>query len=130
MFGKHINSKNGFIITNCIQQSLIKRNFSSSIRCQTERILCANKCNTFNSLSSSFICGHRFATVATVDTSLLRRESKYKEMEKDLKYREDPVIMTLDTPLFKSIFTENLLKLHDIFQRHNYEIRIAGGAVR
>lgn len=130
MLGRQINSKNGFITFKLVQQILIKRDFSSSIRCQSARILSANKCVAYDLLPLSPRCGHRFSTVATADTSLLRRESKYKEMEKDLKYREDPVIMTLDTPQFKSIFTENLIKLYDIFQKHNYEIRIAGGAVR
>lgn len=54
----------------------------------------------------------------------------YHEMEKDLKYREDPVIMTLDTPQFKSLLTPSRMKLYDLFQKYNYEIRIAGGAVR
>lgn len=55
---------------------------------------------------------------------------KYKQMEKDLKYRTDPVIATLDTPQFKSIFTKNLVDLVALFNKYNYEIRIAGGAVR
>lgn len=131
MLGKQINSKNGFIIK-LAHQILIRRDFSLPIRCPTitKRILDVNKRTTSKPLSSPLLCGHRFATSASADTSLLKRESKYKEMEKDLKYREDPVIMRLDTPQFKSIFTDNLLKLHEIFQRYNYEIRIAGGAVR
>lgn len=130
MLGRHVNSKIRFII-NLTQQIQIKRNYSLSFRCYTERATIANKYAAFNTLLRPFIYGQQFATVASADnTPLLRRESKYKEMEKNLKYREDPVIMTLDTPQFKSIFTENLIKLHDIFERHNYEIRIAGGAVR
>ncbi|CAG0889118.1 unnamed protein product [Darwinula stevensoni] len=38
--------------------------------------------------------------------------------------------MKLETPEFKSIFTPELTKLHDIFKRHGYELRVAGGAVR
>lgn len=41
-----------------------------------------------------------------------------------------PVIMKLETPEFKSIFTDELVTLLDLFGKHNYEIRIAGGAVR
>ncbi len=38
--------------------------------------------------------------------------------------------MKLETDIFKSIFTEELKQLDDIFKKHNFEIRIAGGAVR
>lgn len=41
-----------------------------------------------------------------------------------------PVIMQIDTPEFKSIFTNSLQTLLKIFETHNYEIRVAGGAVR
>lgn len=57
-------------------------------------------------------------------------ESKYKEMEANLKWRAEPVIATLDTPQFKSVLRKNILDLVAIFRKYNYEIRIAGGAVR
>lgn len=38
--------------------------------------------------------------------------------------------MKLETEVFRSIFTPELEKIHDIFTRHGFEIRIAGGAVR
>ncbi|KAK7865026.1 hypothetical protein R5R35_000045 [Gryllus longicercus] len=38
--------------------------------------------------------------------------------------------MKLDTPEFKSIFTPELQVLGDLFQKHGFELRIAGGAVR
>ncbi|XP_015585254.1 CCA tRNA nucleotidyltransferase 1, mitochondrial isoform X2 [Cephus cinctus] len=44
--------------------------------------------------------------------------------------RSDPLIMKLDTPEFHSIFTPELNTLSDIFKKYNYEIRVAGGAVR
>lgn len=56
--------------------------------------------------------------------------SKYANMEKNLKWRANPVITVLDTPEFKSILTKNILDLVAIFTKYNYEIRIAGGAVR
>lgn len=56
--------------------------------------------------------------------------SKYKAMEANLKWRTDPVITTLDTPQFKTILRKNILDLVAIFQKYDYEIRIAGGAVR
>lgn len=67
------------------------------------------------------------------ETNLKRSEninSKYKQMEANLKWRADPVIATLDTPQFKSILRKNILDLVAIFRKYNYEIRIAGGAVR
>lgn len=50
--------------------------------------------------------------------------------EKLPPHRSDPVIKTLDTPEFKSLFTPELNVLADIFKRNDYELRIAGGAVR
>lgn len=44
--------------------------------------------------------------------------------------RSDPIIMKLDTPEFHSIFTPELNKLSEIFKKYDYEIRVAGGAVR
>lgn len=44
--------------------------------------------------------------------------------------RTDPVIMTLNSPEFQSIFTPELQSLTDLFKKYNYELRIAGGAVR
>lgn len=46
------------------------------------------------------------------------------------KARKNPVIMKLDSPEFKSIFTEELNKLVSFFNQYGYEIRVAGGAVR
>lgn len=38
--------------------------------------------------------------------------------------------MKLDTPQFQAALTEDVKTLHELFKQHNYEIRIAGGAVR
>lgn len=68
-----------------------------------------------------------------INTNLNRSKnvaSKYKQMEANLKWRDDPVITTLDTPQFKTILRKNILDLVAIFEKYNYEIRIAGGAVR
>ncbi|KAK9886636.1 hypothetical protein WA026_017558 [Henosepilachna vigintioctopunctata] len=46
------------------------------------------------------------------------------------KSRENPVIMKLDTPEFKSLFTEELKSLISLFKEYGYELRMAGGAVR
>ena len=44
--------------------------------------------------------------------------------------RVDPVITKLDSPEFRSVFTPELEKLASLFKKYNYELRIAGGAVR
>ncbi|XP_076312805.1 CCA tRNA nucleotidyltransferase 1, mitochondrial [Tachypleus tridentatus] len=41
-----------------------------------------------------------------------------------------PFTMKIDLPQFRAIFTPEVKELVDIFRRHGYELRIAGGAVR
>ncbi|CAH2045241.1 unnamed protein product, partial [Iphiclides podalirius] len=48
----------------------------------------------------------------------------------ELKHREDPIVTKLDTPEFKNLFTKEVQDLRKLFEKYNYEIRIAGGAVR
>lgn len=48
----------------------------------------------------------------------------------DTLSRTDPVIMKLDCPEFHSVFTPELQTLQGLFKKYNYELRIAGGAVR
>lgn len=36
----------------------------------------------------------------------------------------------LETPLFKKILSNDLIYLSELFKKHNFELRIAGGAVR
>lgn len=47
-----------------------------------------------------------------------------------LKVRENPIVMKLDSTEFKSLFTEELNFLIELFKEYNYEIRLAGGPVR
>lgn len=47
-----------------------------------------------------------------------------------LKCRDNPIVTKLESDEFRSIFTSELEKLVMIFNKYNYEIRIAGGAVR
>lgn len=65
--------------------------------------------------------------------------ASYKEQKKELKpvvlgvperMRDNPAVKKIDTPEFKSIFTEELNCLVDLFRKYNHELRIAGGAVR
>lgn len=51
-------------------------------------------------------------------------------MDEELKCRENPVVLRLDSAEFQSIFTPEVLALKNIFDKYKYEIRIAGGAVR
>lgn len=44
--------------------------------------------------------------------------------------RPDPFIMKLDNAEFQSLFTDDLHQLDSLFKQYNYELRIAGGAVR
>uniref|UniRef100_A0A1A9X1T7 Poly A polymerase head domain-containing protein n=1 Tax=Glossina brevipalpis TaxID=37001 RepID=A0A1A9X1T7_9MUSC len=46
------------------------------------------------------------------------------------KMRANPIVMKLNTPEFRSVFTDELQTLVDLFCKYNYELRIAGGAVR
>lgn len=50
--------------------------------------------------------------------------TKFKRPESKL------VTMKLDTPQFRAVFTPELNMLSEMFQKYNYEIRMAGGAVR
>lgn len=51
-------------------------------------------------------------------------------MDPNVKIRDDPVVLKLDNDLFKSIFTPELHSLVEVFKKHDFELRIAGGAVR
>lgn len=44
--------------------------------------------------------------------------------------RADPVVVKLDSPEFRSVFTAELQTLASLFKKYDYELRIAGGAVR
>ncbi|EZA62403.1 hypothetical protein DMN91_010686 [Ooceraea biroi] len=48
----------------------------------------------------------------------------------DVPSRADPVIMKLDSPEFRSVFTPELQTVAELFKKYDYELRIAGGAVR
>lgn len=48
----------------------------------------------------------------------------------EIPSRVDPVIMKLDTPAFRSVFTPELQIIADLFKKYDYKLKIAGGAVR
>ncbi|XP_037876230.1 CCA tRNA nucleotidyltransferase 1, mitochondrial isoform X2 [Bombyx mori] len=66
-------------------------------------------------------------TCSVTDPSRRRFRSK---MDLNLKCRENPIVIKVDSPEFKSIFTEEVIDLKKIFDKYKHEIRIAGGAVR
>ncbi|XP_034944284.1 CCA tRNA nucleotidyltransferase 1, mitochondrial [Chelonus insularis] len=80
---------------------------------------------------SSFLhqCDKRFIIHNTSDSSL--KWKKIKDFKKAMPpHRENPVVTVLDTPEFRSIFTPELDVVRNLFKKYNYELRIAGGAVR
>ncbi|CAH0594295.1 unnamed protein product [Chrysodeixis includens] len=52
------------------------------------------------------------------------------KMDLELKSRENPVVLKLESEEFKGIFTPEVAALKSLFDKYNYEIRVAGGAVR
>lgn len=67
---------------------------------------------------------------AATSASAASVQPKRKTMDPNIKIRDNPVVVKLDSAEFKSIFTKNLQQLVKVFDKYNYEIRIAGGAVR
>ncbi|XP_055638570.1 CCA tRNA nucleotidyltransferase 1, mitochondrial [Toxorhynchites rutilus septentrionalis] len=53
-----------------------------------------------------------------------------RRMDASAIARPNPVVMKIDTPEFRSIFTKELEDLIALFRKYGHEIRIAGGAVR
>ena len=47
-----------------------------------------------------------------------------------IQYRQNPVIEQLSVEKCRSLFSKELHKLVELFRRNDFEIRIAGGAVR
>lgn len=121
---------------------IVLRRFTSStvdqlITKQFESRIKSNKNFQHRQQNSAFQNGSQIRWINsshTVNYTNLNRsenvKSKYKKMEANLKWRNDPVITTLETPQFKSILRKNIIDLVALFEKYNYEIRIAGGAVR
>lgn len=51
-------------------------------------------------------------------------------MDLEIPVRPNPIVTRLDSHEFKAIFNDGLRALIDIFKRNDFELRIAGGAVR
>lgn len=72
--------------------------------------------------SSSF---HQSKNIIQCGDSIQFQQSRYCHY-----FGGNLVTMKLDKPAFNSIFTPELKELIKLFEKHNYELRIAGGAVR
>ncbi|KAH8385130.1 CCA tRNA nucleotidyltransferase 1, mitochondrial [Drosophila serrata] len=82
----------------------------------------------FASISQSIRRGSRMAPspIRTRDVS----PEAIAQLGKAPRMRQNPAFRMVDTPEFRSIFTPELEALVDLFKKYNYELRIAGGAVR
>ncbi|XP_013170490.1 PREDICTED: CCA tRNA nucleotidyltransferase 1, mitochondrial-like [Papilio xuthus] len=73
----------------------------------------------------------KLVQVANYSPAKILRTKRYRsKTDMELKCRENPVVTQLDTPEFKSLFTDEVLDLKKLFEKYQYELRIAGGAVR
>lgn len=48
----------------------------------------------------------------------------------NVKSYKEPFTMKVESALFRELFTPELNALKELFEKYNYELRIAGGAVR
>ncbi|XP_055839808.1 CCA tRNA nucleotidyltransferase 1, mitochondrial [Episyrphus balteatus] len=69
-------------------------------------------------------------TTTTISTAAAKTMSTLTAATPPSRVRPNPAVKKIDTPEFKSIFTEELHALIGLFEKYNYELRIAGGAVR
>uniref|UniRef100_A0A182W0W7 Poly A polymerase head domain-containing protein n=1 Tax=Anopheles minimus TaxID=112268 RepID=A0A182W0W7_9DIPT len=67
---------------------------------------------------------------STANVERFKEFIEQRRMEAHAIARPNPVLKKIDTPEFHSIFTEELNDLIALFKRYNFEIRVAGGAVR
>ncbi|KYQ56083.1 tRNA-nucleotidyltransferase 1, mitochondrial [Trachymyrmex zeteki] len=81
---------------------------------------------TINLLCRDIITVRKYGLTRRIHERVWRKT----RMDDQPPSRVDPVVMKLDSPYFRSIFTPELEKLASLFKKHNYELRIAGGAVR
>ena len=84
-------------------------------------------------LTESYSLKTRFRNNYTVTCNILR--SPYSTLKSaNIRHpRQTPAMLRttkIDTPEFQALFTQELNDLVALFRKHNYEIRIAGGAVR
>lgn len=71
----------------------------------------------------------KFLTPTTI-ISLTTRSLSTAKTPTYIMNQIEPTTMKIDNEDFRTLFTPQLLKLRDLFAKRNYELRIAGGAVR
>lgn len=72
----------------------------------------------------------QFSTSLHLQSVKMEQSVIFKPSGIPTKVRSNPAIKKVDTLEFRSIFTEELYSLIALFTKYNYELRIAGGAVR
>lgn len=73
----------------------------------------------------------RFLKVRVFSSNTIPERRRVRsKVDMELKCRDNPVVVKLDTPEFHNIFTQEVIDLKKLFDKYQYEIRIAGGAVR
>ncbi|XP_063539129.1 CCA tRNA nucleotidyltransferase 1, mitochondrial [Cydia strobilella] len=73
----------------------------------------------------------RFLKVRVFSSNTIPERRRLRsKVDMELKCRDNPVVVKLDTPEFHNIFTQEVIDLKKLFDKYQYEIRIAGGAVR
>ncbi|XP_040175135.1 CCA tRNA nucleotidyltransferase 1, mitochondrial isoform X1 [Anopheles arabiensis] len=74
---------------------------------------------------NGFLCRY-----SSTNTERFKQFIEQRRMDARAIARPDPVVKKIDSPEFRSIFTQELKDLIALFERYNFEIRVAGGAVR
>lgn len=72
------------------------------------------------------ISSRRCSTLSNIEFTKRQEMS----MDKELRHSPNPVIKKISSNELNSILTDNLNALINLFKKYNYELRIAGGAVR
>ncbi|XP_053613759.1 CCA tRNA nucleotidyltransferase 1, mitochondrial isoform X2 [Plodia interpunctella] len=62
--------------------------------------------------------------------TVTKRRRMRSKTDMELKSRENPIVIKLDIEKIKDIFTPEALDLKRFFDQYQYELRVAGGAVR
>lgn len=83
-----------------------------------------------NSLSCKRLTSRMPSPAKTVQTTTELSADIISQLGKTPKMRDNPAFTKVDSDEFHSIFTPELEALVALFKKYNYELRIAGGAVR
>lgn len=85
----------------------------------------------FNFRYNSFYARRHSTDSSCFNTDIHKESiSILRERFPGLRIRDNPVVGKLISPEFKLILNKDLVKFFDVFKKYNYDILIAGGAVR